>query len=80
MSISLTDDHELQVQGYLRFAKLKRDQHVREALATINDFKADRIRPGVRRGRQGCWPWRAACAQGNMSRKAWAIELRAAYL
>ena len=37
-----------QVQGYLRFAKLKRAQHVREALAVITEFKNDRLSPGVR--------------------------------
>lgn len=36
-----------QVQGYLRFAKLKRAQHVREALAVITEFKNDRLTPGV---------------------------------
>lgn len=38
------------MQGYLRFAKLKRDQHVREVVSTINDFKADHLRAGVRLG------------------------------
>ncbi|PNW81567.1 hypothetical protein CHLRE_06g252000v5 [Chlamydomonas reinhardtii] len=46
MSIQLSEDGELQVQGYLRFAKLKRDQHVREVVSTINDFKADHLRAG----------------------------------
>jgi len=46
MDISLSDDHELQVQAYLRFAKLKRAQHVREALAVITEFKDDRLTPG----------------------------------
>ncbi len=37
-----------QVQGYLRFAKLKRTQHVREAIAVITEFKDERLTPGVR--------------------------------
>jgi hypothetical protein len=37
------------VQAYLRFAKLKRDQHVRETLTVISEFQEDRIRKGVRR-------------------------------
>jgi hypothetical protein len=36
-----------QVQSYLRFAKLKRDQHVRETLSVIHGFQADRIQRGV---------------------------------
>ncbi len=47
MSISLSDEHELQVQAYLRFAKLKRDQHVREALSVIKEFRNDKLQPGV---------------------------------
>ena len=39
----------MQVQSYLRFAKLKRAQHVREAVAVITEFKDDRITSGVRR-------------------------------
>lgn len=42
-NISLSDDHELQVQGYLRFAKMKRDQHVRGVVAEIEDFQSDRV-------------------------------------
>ncbi len=56
MSISLSDEHEMQVQGYLRFAKLKRDQHVREALSVITEFRSDRLAPGVRRPGDGS-PW-----------------------
>ena len=48
-SISLSENHELQVQSYLRFAKLKRDQHVREAVSCINEHREDRLRPGVSR-------------------------------
>lgn len=44
--ISLSDDHELQVQGYLRFAKMKRDQHVRGVVADMEDFKNDRVNEG----------------------------------
>lgn len=44
--LQLNDEHELQVQGYLRFAKLKRDQHVRETLLVIRDFKDDKLQPG----------------------------------
>ncbi|GFR43112.1 hypothetical protein Agub_g4113 [Astrephomene gubernaculifera] len=46
MSIALSDEAELQVQGYLRFANLKREQHVREVVSTISDFKSSRIREG----------------------------------
>nr|BCL66121.1 hypothetical protein [Volvox africanus] len=46
MSILLAEDGELQVQGYLRFAKLKREQHVREVISTISDFKQKYIRQG----------------------------------
>ena len=35
------------MQAYLRFAKLKRAQHVREALAVITEFRDDRLQPGV---------------------------------
>lgn len=45
--IFLTEEHELQVQSYLRFAKLKRDQHVRETVSVINEFKSDHFTPGV---------------------------------
>lgn len=47
-NINLSDDHELQVQAYLRFAKLKREQHVREVTSTVRDFKDSKLRPGVR--------------------------------
>mmetsp|Transcript_8024 Transcript_8024/g.15585 ORF Transcript_8024/g.15585 Transcript_8024/m.15585 type:complete len:326 (-) Transcript_8024:543-1520(-) len=46
MNLNLSEEHDLQVQGYLRFSKLKRDQHVRETIATISDFKDDRVIPG----------------------------------
>ncbi|EFJ49393.1 hypothetical protein VOLCADRAFT_89775 [Volvox carteri f. nagariensis] len=46
MSLTLSEEGELQVQAYLRFAKLKRDQHVREVVSTINDFKAEHIHQG----------------------------------
>mmetsp|Transcript_35099 Transcript_35099/g.78132 ORF Transcript_35099/g.78132 Transcript_35099/m.78132 type:complete len:331 (+) Transcript_35099:74-1066(+) len=46
MDVNLTDEHELQVQSYLRFAKLKRDQHVREVLSVISDFKNERLTRG----------------------------------
>ncbi|GLC50648.1 hypothetical protein PLESTB_000403000 [Pleodorina starrii] len=46
MSLTLSEDGELQVQSYLRFAKLKRDQHVREVISTISDFKSEHIRQG----------------------------------
>ncbi|GLI62895.1 hypothetical protein VaNZ11_005715 [Volvox africanus] len=46
MSISLSEDGELQVQAYLRFAKLKRDQHVREVISTVSDFRSEHIRQG----------------------------------
>nr|BCL66246.1 hypothetical protein [Volvox reticuliferus] len=46
MSFSLSEDDELQVQAYLRFAKLKRDQHVREVISTISDFRSEHIRQG----------------------------------
>mmetsp|Transcript_19308 Transcript_19308/g.33336 ORF Transcript_19308/g.33336 Transcript_19308/m.33336 type:complete len:327 (-) Transcript_19308:235-1215(-) len=42
----LNEEHELQVQAYLRFAKLKRDQHVRETLSVIRDFKSEKLSPG----------------------------------
>ncbi|PNH07479.1 Leucine zipper transcription factor-like protein 1 [Tetrabaena socialis] len=45
-TLVISEDGELQVQAYLRFAKLKREQHVREVVSTISDFKADRIRQG----------------------------------
>eukprot|EP00238_Polyblepharides_amylifera_P014346 CAMPEP_0196587034 /NCGR_PEP_ID=MMETSP1081-20130531/56218_1 /TAXON_ID=36882 /ORGANISM="Pyramimonas amylifera, Strain CCMP720" /LENGTH=324 /DNA_ID=CAMNT_0041909099 /DNA_START=61 /DNA_END=1035 /DNA_ORIENTATION=+ len=44
MAEPLTDDHELQVQAYLRFAKMKRDQHVKEvelAVTDVKDYKLD---------------------------------------
>lgn len=47
MSLSISEDGELQVQGYLRFAKLKRDQHVREVVSTVTEFKQEHIRQGV---------------------------------
>mmetsp|Transcript_38291 Transcript_38291/g.108259 ORF Transcript_38291/g.108259 Transcript_38291/m.108259 type:complete len:329 (-) Transcript_38291:144-1130(-) len=40
----LTEDHELQVQGYLRFAKFKRDQHLREVKQVLADFGEFRVR------------------------------------
>ncbi|KXZ48479.1 hypothetical protein GPECTOR_27g649 [Gonium pectorale] len=46
MSLNLSEDGELQVQAYLRFAKLKRDQHVREVTAALRDFKGDNFRDG----------------------------------
>ncbi|KAL6755414.1 hypothetical protein V8C86DRAFT_3137777 [Haematococcus lacustris] len=46
MQVALSDEHETQVQSYLRFAKLKRDQHVRETLSVIQDFKAENLQPG----------------------------------
>lgn len=49
--INLSEEHELQVQAYLRFAKLKRDQHVRETISVISDFKSDKIIRGVGVGR-----------------------------
>ena len=33
-----------QVQGYLRFAKMKRDQHLREVNAVFSDFSEYRVR------------------------------------
>lgn len=47
LPVNMASDSELQVQAYLRFAKCKRDQHVREVLSTISDFKSEHIRPGV---------------------------------
>ncbi|KAG1663693.1 hypothetical protein FOA52_013261 [Chlamydomonas sp. UWO 241] len=44
--LKLSADGEMQVQAYLRFAKLKRDQHVRETLTVISEFQEDRIRKG----------------------------------
>nr|BCL66171.1 hypothetical protein [Volvox reticuliferus] len=46
MSLMLSEDGELQVHAYLRFAKLKRDQHVREVVSTISDFKLEHLRQG----------------------------------
>uniref|UniRef100_A0A7S0WQH0 Leucine zipper transcription factor-like protein 1 n=1 Tax=Chlamydomonas leiostraca TaxID=1034604 RepID=A0A7S0WQH0_9CHLO len=45
-SINLSEEHELQVQAYLRFAKLKRDQHVRETVSVVHDFKEEKLQPG----------------------------------
>lgn len=45
--MSLSEEHELQIQAYLRFAKLKRDQHVREFTTVQHDFLSGRIRAGV---------------------------------
>uniref|UniRef100_A0A7R9Z355 Leucine zipper transcription factor-like protein 1 n=1 Tax=Chlamydomonas euryale TaxID=1486919 RepID=A0A7R9Z355_9CHLO len=44
--LRLSDDGEMQVQAYLRFAKLKRDQHVRETVSVISEFQAEHIRRG----------------------------------
>ncbi|MEW5308178.1 MAG: hypothetical protein WDW38_000155 [Sanguina aurantia] len=44
--MSLSEEHELQIQAYLRFAKLKRDQHVREFTTVQHDFQSGRIRAG----------------------------------
>lgn len=38
---------ELQVQSFLRFAKIKRDQHVKEVLTNLQDFEDEKVRSGV---------------------------------
>jgi len=43
MATPLSEDHNLQVQGYLRFAKFKRKQHLREVGATVSDFAEYRV-------------------------------------
>ncbi|KAF5835455.1 hypothetical protein DUNSADRAFT_7344 [Dunaliella salina] len=44
--LHLSPENELQLQSFLRFAKLKRDQHVRETLMVIRDFQKEKLQPG----------------------------------
>jgi len=47
MAEALTEDHELQVQSYLRFARMKRDQHLREVTGVIEDVRDYRVEETV---------------------------------
>lgn len=46
MAVNLTEDSQNQVEAFLRFAKFKRDQHVKEILSTIEDFQGYRVQDG----------------------------------
>lgn len=43
----VSEDHELQVQSFLRFAKMKRGQHVREVLQEVKEVKEFKLDESV---------------------------------
>lgn len=47
MADDLTDLHELQLQAFLRFSVLKRQQHVREVLQCVDECQESSISSGV---------------------------------
>jgi hypothetical protein len=42
-----SEDNQLQLESFLRFSKLKREQHVKEILSTIEEFEGYRVQDGV---------------------------------
>lgn len=46
--IALVEQHDLQLQSFLRFAKYKREQHSKEILAVVGDIESGHISDGVR--------------------------------
>jgi hypothetical protein len=50
------EDNQLQLESFLRFSKFKREQHVKEILATIEEFEGYRVQDGV------CGTRHASCA------------------
>lgn len=45
-SVVLSADNELQIQSFLRFAKLKREQHIKEVISAVDDFQEGNVRHG----------------------------------
>ena len=43
----LEEGHKQQVQSFLRFTNVKRDQHLREVEITLDDFKDLKVPDGV---------------------------------